>query len=222
MASVNRSLGSQVAQTKGSIGAGRKHRALGACWILSFGDFGKWGDNLSHSSYRQISVNVLVQGKSTVWLLSSIVGLYSEQNVNIILCGQSVIDQEKNFGRSSYLTQFSIADTILARGLVCPISFNFSYSTLDWAMFTFTALPFTCSRQLAIARSRFVTCTQYNRDETLVSVSVLAASWMATNVGKRGSKYISYILLLYLGPWRDSACLYSAPPELNRKTLKRL
>ena len=68
------------------------------------------------------------QGESTVWLLSSIIGLYSEQNVNVVLRGQSVIRRE-NLG-SSYLAHFSIADTILARWLVYAISF----SLLGWAM----------------------------------------------------------------------------------------
>ena len=35
------------------------------------------------------------QGESTIWLLSAIIGLYSEQNVNVVLRGQSVIRKRK-------------------------------------------------------------------------------------------------------------------------------
>ena len=114
------------------------------------------------------------QGQSTVWLLSSIIGLYSEQNVNVVLRGQSVIGKE-NLG-SSYLANFSIADTILARGFVYAISFRLSHSLLAWAMLPSLHFRLLALHNQLLALSRFVTCTQYNRDETLAFVSALAAS----------------------------------------------
>ena len=105
---------------------------------MTSGDFGERRDNLPHSSYKaDVSQMLSCSGEGgtrTVWLLSSIVCLYSEQNVNVVLRGQLLYLRREKFGDRRTSHTFPSRIQFSQAGLSTTISFRFSHSQQDRAI----------------------------------------------------------------------------------------